>query len=365
MTWPEARARFPVLERHAYLNAGTFGPLSRSTIEAMERLHVFEAGHGRAGRQYFDEMLARRERVRALLAEQIRVPVEHLALTASTTQGVQVVVVGLWLGEGDEVVTTDAEHFGLTGPLVASGATLRIARVRDAPAGDVLELIEREVTSRTRLIATSAVSWIDGKVFPWHELRDATQVPILVDGAQSVGAVEVDATGADFYTISAQKWLCGPDGTGALYVADPDGLAPRLVAYPGAAEYDIAAGTWQPKDGAARFDPGFAPPASLAGLEAALTDLPLGRFERARELAERCRSVLLAQGHDVVTEPGQATLVSFRWPGDTATAVAALYEQGVIVRELQGTGLLRASVGWWNDGSDLERLVEALAAVGL
>ena len=41
--------------------------------------------------------------------------------------------------------------------------------------------------------------------------------------------------------------------------------------------------------------------------------------------------------------------------------MAALYEHGVIVRELQGTGLLRASVGWWNDESDLERLVEALA----
>jgi selenocysteine lyase/cysteine desulfurase len=65
----------------------------------------------------------------------------------------------------------------------------------------------------------------------------------------------------------------------------------------------------------------------------------------------------------VVTEPGQATLVAFRWPGDTTAAAAALYERGVIVRELPGTGLLRASVGWWNDGSDLERLVEGLAEI--
>ena len=65
-------------------------------------------------------------------------PVDLLALTDSTTQGVHIVVIGLDLGPGDEVVTTDAEHFGLTGPLAASGATLRIAKVRDAPAGDVL-----------------------------------------------------------------------------------------------------------------------------------------------------------------------------------------------------------------------------------
>jgi L-cysteine/cystine lyase len=363
MSWPEARARFPVLERYAYLNAGTFGPLSRATLETMAKLRSWEAVHGRASRSYFDEMLERRERVRTLLAGQIGVPAGNLALTESTTQAVHVAVIGLGLGPGDEVVTTDAEHFGLTGPLVAAGATLRVARVRDAPAAEVLDLIAREVSPRTRLVATSAVSWIDGKVFPWHELREATQVPILVDGAQAAGAIEVDATGADFFTVSAQKWLCGPDATGALYVAEPEALAPRIVGYPAAETYDIAAGTWQPKDGARRFDPGFQPATSVAGLEAALADLPDGRFERARELAERCRELLLQQGHDVVTEPGQATLVSFRWDGDTAAAVAALGERRGIVRELPGTGLLRASVGWWNDGSDLERLVEGLAAV--
>ena len=363
MSWPEARARFPVLERHAYLNAGTFGPLSRATIEAMATLRAWEGAHGRAGKDYFEEMLARRERVRALLSDQINVPADNVALTESTTQGVHVVLAGLGLGPGDEVVTTDAEHFGLTGPLAASGATLRIARIRDAKAEHVHDLIEAEVTPRTKLLALSAVSWIDGKVIPWHALREATQVPVLVDGAQGAGAIEVDANGADFYTVSAQKWLCGPDGTGALFVADPELLPPRLVAYPSAETYDIAAGTWEPKAGARRFDPAFAPAAALAGLEAALTDLPDGRFERARALAERCRQLLADQGHEVVTEAGQATLVSFRWPGDTAVAAAELYKRGVILRELPGTGLLRASVGWWNDGSDLERLVEGLAAI--
>jgi len=364
MSWPEVRARFPVLERYAYLNAGTFGPLSRATLEASAKLRAWEGTHGRAGKDYFETMLARRDRVRDLVAAQIRVPPANLALTDSTTQGVHIALTGLGLGEGDEVVMTDAEHFGLTGPLVATGASLRIARVRGAKAADVFDLVRAEVTPRTRLIATSAVSWLDGTVFPWHALREHTQVPVLVDGAQGAGAIEVDATGADFYTVSAQKWLCGPDATGALYVAEPEELAPRLVAYPGAETYDIAAGTWQPKEGARRFDPTFTPASSLAGLEAALVDLPDGRFERARELAERCRELLLEQGHDVVTEAGQGTLVSFRWGGDTAEAAAALYDRGVILRELPGTGLLRVSVGWWNDGSDLERLVEGLAAIG-
>jgi L-cysteine/cystine lyase len=354
------RARFPVLERIAYLNAGTFGPLSSATLAAEGALRRWEAENGRGGKPYFDAMLERRDRVRALIADQIRVPPDHVALTDSTTEGVQIVVAGLGLGEGDEVVSTDAEHFGLTGPLLASGAKLRIARVRDVPAADVFDLIRAQVTPRTRLLATSAVSWIDGKVFPWRELRDATGLPVLIDGAQAAGAIDEDASAADYYTVSGQKWLCGPDATGALFVREPEALAARLIAYPSAESYDVAEGRWEPKPGAARFDQTFTPASSLAGLEASLADLPPGRYERARALAERCRELLLEQGHDVVTEVGQATLVSFRPRGDSADTVAALYERGVVVRELPGTGLVRASVGWWNDGSDLERLVEAL-----
>lgn len=183
--WREQRARFPVLERYAYLNAGTFGPLARETLQATAQLQAREERAGRAGRAYFDEMLERRERVRGLLAAQIGVDSARLALTASTTQGVQVVLAGLGLGPDDEVVTTDAEHFGLAGPLMASGARLRIARVRGLPPSEVYDAIRNEVTPRTRLLALSAVSWIDGTVFPWRELRETTGRPVLVDGAQA------------------------------------------------------------------------------------------------------------------------------------------------------------------------------------
>ncbi|MBA3844086.1 MAG: aminotransferase class V-fold PLP-dependent enzyme [Actinobacteria bacterium] len=218
------------------------------------------------------------------------------------------------------------------------------------------------MTSQTRLIATSAISWIDGALFPWEALREETGVAVLVDGAQSAGAVAVDATSADFYTVSAQKWLCGPDGSGALYVREPEALRPRLISYPSQAEYDIAAATWVPKAGAARFDPVFAGATSVAGLEAALTGLPAGRFERARNLTALFRERLLAAGFDVVSEAGQGPLVSFRVHGEPAETVESLYDRGVVLRELPGTGLLRASVGWWNDEHDLERLLEGISA---
>jgi L-cysteine/cystine lyase len=326
----------------------------------MATLRAWEGEHGRGGKAYFEAMLERRTTVRALLAAQVGVAPERLALTDSTTQGVHVVVTGLQLRPEDEVVTTDAEHFGLTGPLVASGAKLRIARVKGRPAAEYFDAIAGLVTPKTRLIATSAVSWIDGTLVPWRELREATGIAVLVDGAQAAGALEVDGGAADFFTVSAQKWLCGPDATGALVVRDAGALAPKLVAYPSAESYDIAEATWVPKEGAARFDTTFTPATSLAGLEAALTGLPPGRFERARALTDRCRELLLEAGYDVATEARQGTLIAFRVPGDTAETVERLYAAGVILRELPNTGLLRASVGWWNDESDLERLVSAL-----
>ncbi|HVV57267.1 MAG TPA: aminotransferase class V-fold PLP-dependent enzyme [Gaiellaceae bacterium] len=363
MTWADERARFPVTERKAYFNAGTFGPLSAATLAAMGELRVWEGENGRGGAAYFQAMLDARDRVRGLLAEQLGVPAGNVALTDSTTQGVHVVVTGLGLGPGDEVVSTDVEHFGLIGPLAAAGTTIRVAPVRGLVGEAIFDAVKAQVTPATRLLALSAISWLDGAVLPWRELQEATGLPVLVDGAQSVGAVPVDATAADFYTVSAQKWLCGPDSTGALYVRDPDALPPRLVGYPAAESYDIAEATWEPKAGAARFDPLFTPATSVAGLEAALSDLPEGRFERARELTERCRELLAAAGHDVRTAPDQGTLVTFAAPGDSAAAAAALYERGVVLRELQGTGTLRASVGWWNDESDLERLVDGLARI--
>ena len=361
MSWAEQRARFPVLERLAYLNAGTFGPLAHETSAAIKAVDAAEAATGRSGRQGMVARAERRERVRALAAAEIGVPPERVALTTSTTQGVQVVVLGLALGPDDEVVTTDAEHFGLIGPLLGARVRLRVAAVRGLVGEELFDAIRREVTSRTRLLALSAVSWLDGTVFPWQELREATGLPVLVDGAQSAGALEVDASGADWYTVSGQKWLCGPDGTGALHVLDPAGLTPRLVGYASTASYDLAARTWEPKPGAAALDPGMLSAATSAGLEAALAGLPEGRTTRARALAELFRERLIEAGRDVVTPPGQSTLVSFRARREAAEVSAALFERGVVVRDLPGTAFVRASVGWWNDESDLDRLVEALA----
>jgi selenocysteine lyase/cysteine desulfurase len=76
-------------------------------------------------------------------------------------------------------------------------------------------------------------------------------------------------------------------------------------------------------------------------------------------MAARCRAAL-AERFEVVTEPDQATLVSFRPDGDAAAIVARAYERDVIIREIPATGLVRVSCGYWTSDEDIERLVAAV-----
>ena len=353
MTFEEARAQFPVLERLAYLQAGSVGPLARTTVAAMQSEEERGVSEGRGGRAEFDRLLEVREEVRAKIAELVGVTADSVALTASTTDGCNIVLAGLGLRAGDEVVTTTDEHFGLLGPLHTSGAKVVVAD----PEPD---RIAEAVTPRTRLVAVSHVLWTTGLVLPVHELRAATGLPILVDGAQSVGAMPVDAAGLDFYTVSGQKWLCGPEGTGALVVTDPQSLRVARPSYLSQQSYEHD-GTFEPRPGAARFDPNLIPAAATVGLQAAIDAVPLWAHDRAAEMAERFREGLADARQDVVVPDERATLVSWRVPPqESAQLVAELAAAGVIVRDLPGRGLVRASVGWWTSEDDLERLLAAL-----
>jgi L-cysteine/cystine lyase len=297
--------------------------------------------------------------VRAGIADLLNAPEGSLALTTATTDGCNIVVTGLGIGPGDEVVTTDSEHPGLFGALVASGATLRIADIRERPAGEALALLEEQISERTRLVALSHVSWLTGALLPIKELA-GRGIPLLVDGAQAAGAIPVDLQelGCDFYTVSAQKWLLGPEATGALFVR-PERVEELRMTFPSYLSWQFP--DYVPQAGAKRFDSGWIPAGSLAGLAESLAFADEGgseRFGHARAKAERCRELLAARG-PIVTEPGQATLVS--WPAEEPELVAAkLAEAGVVVRDLPGTGWVRASCGFWTSDDDLERLVRAI-----
>jgi L-cysteine/cystine lyase len=357
------RAGLPVLERSAYLNAGTNGPLPRRSVEVMTSILERDLREGRSSKEYFERMVGGREGLRAALAAFLQTVPENIALATSTTEGCNLVVTGLGIGPGDEVVTTDSEHPGLFGGLVASGADLKVVELRDLPTAEAAGALEAAITERTRLIALSHVSWLTGAVFPVRELA-GRGIPLLVDGAQAAGAIPVDVheLGCDFYTVSAQKWLLGPDVTGALFIR-PDRVDELQLTFPSYASWDWdAEEPYTRRTTAARFDPGWIALASATGLLESLAfaqEVGAERFEHARAMAGRCRA-LLARRFEVVTEAEQATMVTWKAEGDSAEAVARLAAAGVIVRDLPKLGWLRASCGFWTSDEDLERLLAAL-----
>lgn len=364
MNLDAVRNEFPVLEQYAYLNAGTFGPLPRTTVAAQRAQLEQELEQGRMGADYYGRIHELRASVRAEIAGVIASEPDDVVLTRSTGEGCAIAVNGLALSADDQVLTTDVEHYGLLGPVAASGAEVVIARIRDKPADKAFDTIAALVGAKTRLIAVSHVAWSTGHVLPVAELA-TLGVPLLVDGAQSAGAIPVDVAqlGCDFYTVSGQKWLLGPDATGGLFVHSRhvDELKLSIPSYFGRTDHDEA-GVPAHGAGATRFDPGAVPLPSLAALaESFRFHRSLGdeRFERARAQTDRCNELLSARA-DVVTEPGHATLVSFRPSGAGAALVEQLASAGVLVREIPELGWVRASVGFWTSDDELDRLVAAL-----
>jgi L-cysteine/cystine lyase len=357
VTDPSAfRSQFPVLEHRRYLNAGTEGPVPRAAAEAVQQRVALEANDGRCGKTYFEGVMDLAKRARAGYADVLGCAPETVALTGSTTDGVNTIIAGLDLRPGDEILTTDEEHPGLLAPLGRARKRHGV-NVRVVPFAE----IAGEVTAATRLVACSHVSWVGGKIVDTAALA-ATGVPILLDAAQGIGAVPVDVTalGCDFYAASGQKWMCGPEGSGCLYVK-PERLDELLVPWPGygslADPHDPL--TFEPASGAARFDHGF--PSGVRSTWALASMRVFAEagwtwvHDRAATLAASLANRLRERGVAVVPR-GRSTLVS--WPSADADAeVARLADNGFVVRSIPAFGLVRASVGAWSSEEELDELV--------
>ena len=356
------RSQFPVLERIAYLNAGTNGPVPRRALDAASESLRRQAERGRGGEAFFKAFAEEPEALRGRVAGLLGCDRAELALTCSTTDGVNAVLTALDLRRGDEVLTSDEEHPGVLAPLGALRERLGI-RVRTAPFAE----LPGEVRSSTRLVACSHVSWLTGRVMDTAALA-AAGAPVLLDGAQGLGAVPVDvrSLGCDFYAASGQKWLCGPNGIGYLYARSE--LVGNLPApWPG---YHVLTNSARPLESelhpdARRLGTGYPAPHNTAFAHAALDVLEEpgidGVQEQAVALAGRLADRLGERGLRVAPR-GASTLVSFEVDDPTAFVKRVEAEERIVIRALPGTPYVRASVGAWSGEEELDRLVAAAGA---
>lgn len=350
----EFRAQFPVFERAAYLNAGSDGPLPAAAVRAGQDALAAEGADGRTTAHF----MARREgndALRDVYAARLGCDPLEVALTTSTSEGMGKVLIGLGLEPGDEVLTSDQEHPGLIGPLLAVKA--RGVRVRTGP----LPTLADHVTPQTTAVCCSHVGWVTGE-YADPRLGDAG-IPLVLDGAQGVGAVPVDVRALNClaYAGAGQKWLCGADGTGMLYLSDPERVAALAPAYLAFAEPAKGLDSGLHPDARRHDTPSLSREVVQVSLAAAHVLEAFGWdavHERGAAMAASLADRLAASGRTVAPRD-RTTLVSWEDPDPEATATR-LAGDGIMIRFLPGRPYLRASVGAWNDDADLDRLLEAL-----
>jgi L-cysteine/cystine lyase len=374
------RAALPSVETTAYFNVGSNGPIPRVAQVALLEAATAELEVGRIVPGLYERNRGRNREIAALIAEMFDADTDEIALTHSTTEGLATVLMGMTWQRGDEVVTCPLEHPGLLSPLGLLahryGVVLRHAEV-GVGDGDVVGAIAGAITTRTRVIALSHVMWSTGAVLPLRELADLARergVLLVVDGAQSAGQIPValHALGVDAYAMAGQKWLCGPEATGALYVrrdrfAD---IAPTYLRY---AQFDPS-GYILPAPSAQRYEIGeFYGPGLLAfaaGLRWLRDEVGLDwAYARTAELGQRVHAGLSAlDGVTVVTPAARmAGLVNFAVAGMRPQEVAArLFERNITIRYVDVRPCpvtARAAAAWWNTEEEVDQLVAAAGEI--
>jgi cysteine desulfurase/selenocysteine lyase len=368
--WALVRGRFVIPDDRIYLNNGTLGPSPRVVLDAV-------AEHSLRVAQTFPPGVAWGD-LKPAVADFIGGDPDGFVFPRNTTEAMNFVANGIELEVGDDVVTTDHEHIGGLEPwkLVTQrrGASLTVAHL-PAPASDAGELLEAvwsAVTSDTRVVSVSHMTFTTGTVLPVEALaRRCSErgVVFVVDGAHPPGMLDVDleSVGADFYATSPHKWLLAPQGTGLLHVSEP--WTTRI--WP-----TLASGGWDDLAlGAHRLNHlGTMDESRLAGLLASiefLRAIGIGRVEaRIRFLRglleDGLRSIPGVRVMTPETESMKGGMVSFAIDGLESAALQSHLSRTANVRTRvigeYDYGWMRLSTHVYNSPGEIERVLDLLAA---
>jgi cysteine desulfurase / selenocysteine lyase len=383
-----ARADTPGTESVAHLNnAGAAlppTPVLEAVIEHLRR--EAEIGGYEAAAEREDRAEHTYDAVAALLGARR----DEIAIVENATRAWDMAFYSLELREGDRILTANAEYASNYIPMrqVADRTGASVVVVPDDEHGQIdVDRLATMLDERVKLVSLVHVPSQGGLVNPAAAvgaLCRAAGVPLLLDACQSVGQMPVDVgeIGCDMLSATGRKFLRGPRGTGFLYVRRGlvEQLEPPLL--------DLHAAEWQ-RDGsyrirpdARRFENWETNVATKIGLGVAVDyALAVGLEairDRVRALADDLRARLAALPavtlHDLGEE--RSAIVTFTVDGHpTAEVVATLRGQGVNVSlspatyarldfDRRGlTDLVRASVHYYNDLGDLDRLVDGVEVI--
>ncbi|MFT4861057.1 MAG: isopenicillin-N epimerase [Pseudohongiellaceae bacterium] len=373
--WQMVRNQFSFTEDAVPMNAANLCPAFRAVSEKNALLTAdIDQDCSFNNRAKYGPML---ETTRNLVANQLNVSADEIALVRNTSEANNLINNGLGLAPGDEVVIWDqnhpTNHVAWEVRAARFGLTVKKVTTPINPTGvdDLIDAFTAAFSASTKVLAITHVSNVSGIKLPAKEIIQAAHargIYVHLDGAQTWGAMALDLKdlNPDSFSASAHKWYMGPKEVGLLYIkADNiDKVWPNVIA-PGWG--DTATTTLK---GARKFESlGQRDDAALAALASAAEMHNLigaGRIEnRIVELSQRLKTGIRSAGHDLVTP--METQLSFgvciiRVPaGQNDSLANALYTDFGIAAA--GTGGIRLCPTIYNTYEHVDRAIRGVNAL--
>ena len=368
-----------------YMNTGFTGPSPEPVLERMRQVFEKEASVGPASVEGLAQSRTISEEARTAVARYFNADADEVAITHGTTEGLHVVIYGMKWGPGDEFVSCDLEHPALATPcgVLEERYGVTVKRVTVDPAAtkaEALEAFKAALTPKTKLVAISHVQYSCGLKLPAKEIVAAAHevgTQVALDGAQTGGQFDIDVRDmdVDYYSISGQKWVLGPNGTGALFAKRDhiQNLEPLFTtnaiadarSMPGDAPG--APNPWM------RFRIASQSPALTAGFGTALgllQDIGMKEVEAyCQQLGERMRAGVAQIPGCRLTGPtdpeatcGLTAVAIDGW--EPRQVVDALWDRyRIAVRAVNSPAAIRISTAHFNTEDEVDRVLDALKAV--
>ena len=370
------RADFPAASMETYLNSAAIHPLGTFAASAIEQTMAFRMRGAGPGRTDFG--VDKQNDLKARFGKMINAKASEIAFISSTSDGENIVTLGLDLARKKGNVVLDELHFTsslyLFKELEKKGVELRIIKHRDW-AIDVKDM-DRAIDKNTRLVSMAAVSNVNGfmhDIKAVSDLAHARGAYVFADIIQAVGAVPLDmrSLGIDFASTGTYKWLMGERGFGFLYVRDEHQgtvLPTTRYGHRQVSNFNRPQLTWEPLPGAAMYESGNIPVLLAAAVSAGIDYVGGLGIERirahAKQLTDRLQRELPALGYKALTPSTTATpIVAFEL-NDPGTTSKALQAGKVAATIIANENRLRLSVSVFNNHDDIDRVVAVLSGKG-
>ena len=390
------RGDFPILSEKinghplAFLDSGASPQKPEAVLQRMEHMYRHEYANVHRGAYTLSQAATDHyENARQTVARYLNAAsVEEIIFTRNVTSSINLVAHcygRAFLKSGDEIIITHMEHHANIVPWQllreAIGIELKIIPIDDA-GNLMMDKFEELLSPRTRLVSVTHISNVLGTVLPVKEiirLAHAHDARVLIDGAQGImhSRVDVQDLDVDFYGFTGHK-LYGPSGIGVLY--GKRDILNSMPPYEGGGDM-IDRVTFEKttyRETPARFEAGTPAIVEAAGLAAAVEYVESIGIERIaaheQSLLDYATARLSAiEGLRIYGEAeDKAGVVSFTIEGVHPHDISTIIDShGVAVRaghhcaqplmdrfDLAATA--RASLGMYNNKSDIDQLVEAL-----